>query len=164
MSSGDTEETALASSAELNKMDPEGHDDNDKGTEKFNNNNDPPLADAVSGWKRSREDDQDLSRSERKRNREKNRRNSLNYRLEALAALLFKIDPTLKSGKGDNAIMNRVNLIQSTVQTLERIYKENEDRKLLITDLSGETGKGSQVISPNYCEECVRLLNSDYSF
>jgi hypothetical protein len=163
MSSGATEEVAVAPSvdiSEFNKMDPEGDDDDDEGSDRLNSNS--PLEDAVSGSKRSREDDEDLTRSERKRNREKNRRNSLNYRLEALAALLFKIDPTLKSGKGDNAIMNRVNLIQSAVQTLERIHKENEERKLLITDLSGGTGKGGQVSSRNHSVDS-QMLNSEHA-
>ena len=109
----------------------------------------------LSGKRTSRGDDDegDLSRSERKRNREKNRRNALNHRLESLATLLFKIDPSLKAGAKcitpsnsssnssnsnsmDQTIMNRVSLIQSAVQTLERIYNENEERKLIIRDLT----------------------------
>ena len=131
--------------AEINEMDADD-DDDDERSDTLNSPRDDGEHSKRPDSKRSRDDEEDLSRSERKRNREKSRRNALNDRLEALAALLYKIDPALKSGKGDQAIMNRVNLIQSAVQTLQRIHTENEDRKLAITDLTdGGSGKVGQV-------------------
>lgn len=130
--------------AEINEMDAD--DDDDERSDTLNSPRDDGEHSKRLDSKRSRDDEEDLSRSERKRNREKSRRNALNDRLEALAALLYKIDPKLKSGKGEQAIMNRVNLIQSAVQTLQRIHGENEERKLAITDLTDSgNGKVGQV-------------------
>mmetsp|Transcript_16677 Transcript_16677/g.23504 ORF Transcript_16677/g.23504 Transcript_16677/m.23504 type:complete len:355 (-) Transcript_16677:337-1401(-) len=113
--------------------------------------------------KRQRDDNDDpspedlsrMSRSERKRHREKKRRSDVNKGFDDLMALLMEIDPAVKAeaeekarrtnGRPANvkvndldssALINRVDLISRAVTALERVHKENEERKLLIADLS----------------------------
>jgi hypothetical protein len=104
-------------------------------------------------------------RSERKRKREKKRRNELNQGLDALTSLLYNIEPELRFGvkassadkissnkmqmrggtseqtssdvdRAENAITNRVDLINYAVDVMRRLHHENEARKRFIADLS----------------------------
>jgi Helix-loop-helix DNA-binding domain len=96
-----------------------------------------------------------MSRSERKRHREKKRRSDVNKGFDDLTSLLWEIDPTMRSeveeraqrsgqSKGgnnsaipeDSTLMSRVDLISRTVQVLRRIYNENEKNKSIIAALS----------------------------
>ncbi|KAL7575729.1 hypothetical protein ACA910_003063 [Epithemia clementina (nom. ined.)] len=90
-----------------------------------------------------------MSRSERKRHREKRRRNDVNKGFEDLMTLLLEIDPgvqaeaedrarrsgQLKSSQDDNLLLSRVDLISRTVEVLRRVHKENEERKVIIEQL-----------------------------
>jgi hypothetical protein len=92
----------------------------------------------------------ELSRSERKRDREKKRRSDVNSGLDRMMALIFVIDPQLKAEaeerakkvqggratSAENPILSRVELINSAVMTLERIHRENEERKMVIAHLA----------------------------
>lgn len=124
---------------------------------------DQDMYSAIAGGKRPRADSDDpssevlsqMSRSERKRNREKKRRSDVNKGFDDLMALLLMIDPKVKAeveekarkvqgrpqrAEGNNAdgslLINRVDLISRAVTVLERVHRENEDRKLVISDLS----------------------------
>ena len=91
------------------------------------------------------------SRAERKRHREKKRRNDVNKGLDQLMELVFIIDPQLKfeaeerarkasggrTSNTDAPLLSRVELINSAVVTLERVYRENEERKMVIGHLAG---------------------------
>lgn len=90
----------------------------------------------------------ELSRAEKKRDREKQRRKDLNGAYDRLSALLFKIDPKIRedaderskiktSGDGEDMLtFNRLELVNSAVDVLERIHRENEERKMVIIHLS----------------------------
>lgn len=95
------------------------------------------------------------TRSEKKRHREKIRRSELNLGLDALASLLYTIEPSLKQtgagpsvypgkrkageapGESQTAISNRVDLINCAVEILKRIHGENESRKVFIAEVTG---------------------------
>ena len=104
--------------------------------------------------KRSRQDDNDvlspealatMSRSERKRHREKKRRNDVNKGFDDLMALLIEIDPVIRAEHEDRVrrggptadehLLSRVELIARTTEVLRRVPKENEERKLIIHQL-----------------------------
>ena len=105
-----------------------------------------------------------MSRSERKRHREKRRRNDVNKGFDDLMSLLLEIDPgvqaeaeerarrgQLKSGHDDNPLLSRVDLISKTVEVLRRVNTENEERKVIIDELlRGATDKpiSQQNVSP----------------
>lgn len=115
----------------------------------------PDLADSArsisaSTKKRSRDEDETvlspqalahMSRSERKRHREKKRRNDLVKGFDDLTALLIEVDTTeaadrARRGEGaDEHLLSRVELISRTVHVLGRVHKENEERKLIIQHL-----------------------------
>jgi hypothetical protein len=92
-----------------------------------------------------------MTRSERKRFREKKRRNDVNSGFQELMTLLLEIDPEIqaeaeeKTRRGnwkgisnftdDNALLSRVDLITRATQVLKRIHQENEERKLIIQQL-----------------------------
>jgi len=113
-----------------------------------------------------------LSRSERKRYREKKRRSDVNKGFDDLMNLLVQVDPDVRAeaderarrgqwkggaGGGEGAfgagagpednLLSRVDLIARTVSVLGRLNRENEQRKLLIDKLMLELsvrGAGSQ--------------------
>eukprot|EP00977_Amphora_coffeiformis_P001513 scaffold296_cov102-Amphora_coffeaeformis.AAC.1 len=91
-----------------------------------------------------------MSRSERKRHREKKRRSDVNKGFDDLTALLLEIDPVVRAEAEDRArrgqwkgniggqednILSRVELINRTVEVIRRVHKENEQRKLIIEQL-----------------------------
>ena len=115
--------------------------------------------------------DRFLSASERKRNREKERRNKLNHGLDELATLLFSIDPSLQTygdapsspgsswatntplpKEGAHTITNRVELINCTLKVLKQLHHENEERKQILNDLA----KGGMVTIPHVDSAFVR--------
>jgi len=88
------------------------------------------------------------SRSEKKRNREQKRRNEVNEGLDRLTKVLFIIDPDLKAAAQTRAtkaqgastaneaqLLSRVELINCAAETLARIYQENEQYKILTSQL-----------------------------
>jgi hypothetical protein len=120
--------------------------------------------------KRSREDDDygdelpspeelsRMSRSERKRHREKKRRNDVNKGFDELMSLLLEIDPDVRAeaeerarrgqwkggfGAQEENLLSRVDLIARAVQVLRRVHRENEERKQIIAKLSGGTAVAS---------------------
>ena len=96
----------------------------------------------------------EISRSEKKREREKKRRSDLNQGLDQLMALIFMIDPQLKakaeaeewhrkshhnrisSREEPEIILSRVELINAAIATLQRVHRENEENKMLISFLT----------------------------
>lgn len=95
-----------------------------------------------------------MSRSERKRHREKKRRQDVNRGFEDLMALLVEIDPSIRSHveehrtdaqDGSLGGLNRVELISRTVSVLGRIHRENEHRKMQLDNLArrGTTLQGT---------------------
>mmetsp|Transcript_5681 Transcript_5681/g.11032 ORF Transcript_5681/g.11032 Transcript_5681/m.11032 type:complete len:237 (-) Transcript_5681:93-803(-) len=106
-----------------------------------------------SSKKRSRDDDEVLlspealahmSRSERKRHRERKRRSDVNKGFDDLMEVLVEIDPVVKAEANDRArrgtvsdehLLSRVELIGRTVEVLGRVHKENEERKMIIQQL-----------------------------
>jgi len=108
--------------------------------------------------KTSSDNEKHLSASERKRNREKQRRNKLNQGLDELASLLYKIDPSLQTYSeappshlsssqggwpmdfppkdGSQTITNRVELINCALKMLKQLHRENEQRKKFLEDLA----------------------------
>lgn len=102
------------------------------------------------------------ARTERKRNREKQRRSDVNKGLDQLIYLVFAIDPQLKkeaeerakknphggrSLTADNALLSRVELLNCAVATLQHVHQENEERKMVIARLAegllGRKGNGA---------------------
>jgi hypothetical protein len=97
-----------------------------------------------------------MSRSERKKYREKKRRSDVNKGFDELMALLIRVDPGLKaeietqekskrhqnkschSTDADNHVLNRVHLISRTTMALGRMYRQNQEQKALIAELSRE--------------------------
>jgi hypothetical protein len=92
-----------------------------------------------------------LSRSERKRHREKKRRSDVNKGFDELMTLLLEIDPTVRAeaeerarrgqwkgnlGAHEDNLLSRVDLISRTVEVLRRIHRENEERKQIIASLT----------------------------
>jgi hypothetical protein len=96
----------------------------------------------------------EVSRSERKREREKKRRGDVNQGLDQLMTLVFTIDPELRAEAEERhrkshsnrvatrvepeAMLSRVELINAAVATLHRVHQENEERKMVISQLSRE--------------------------
>lgn len=91
-----------------------------------------------------------MSRSERKRHREKKRRSDVNKGFDDLMNLLLEIDPVVRAEAEDRArrgqwkgnlgaqednLLSRVELIGRTVDVLRRVHKENEERKQIIEKL-----------------------------
>jgi hypothetical protein len=85
-----------------------------------------------------------MSRSERKRHREKKRRNDVNKGFDDLMELLIAIDPvsqaehderSKRGGPAEDHVLSRVELIGRTVEVLRRVHRENEERKLIIQQL-----------------------------
>jgi hypothetical protein len=64
-----------------------------------------------------------MSRSERKRHREKKRRGQVNAGFDDLKDLLIRIDPNMN----DREEINRVDLIGRAVVVMNQLYDENED-------------------------------------
>ena len=101
-----------------------------------------------------------MSRSERKRHREKKRRSDVNKGFDELMTLLLEIDPSVRAeaeerarrgqwkgqlGAHEDNLLSRVDLISRAVEVLRRIHRENEERKLLIASLTSgraEIGAG----------------------
>lgn len=95
-----------------------------------------------------------MSRSERKRHREKKRRNDVNKGFDELMSLLLEIDPDVRAeaeerarrgqwkggfGAQEENLLSRVDLIARAVQVLRRVHRENEERKQIIAKLTGGT-------------------------
>jgi hypothetical protein len=93
-----------------------------------------------------------MSRSERKRHREKKRRSDVNKGFDDLMALLLEIDPTVRAEAEDRArrgqwkgtfgaqednMLSRVDLISRAVDVLRRVHRENEERKQIIATFTG---------------------------
>jgi len=91
-----------------------------------------------------------MSRSERKRYREKKRRSDLNREFDQLMTLLVEIDPEVRSeaeerarrgqwkgtaGAQEDNLLSRVDLIGRTVEVLRRLHRENEQRKQIVNQL-----------------------------
>jgi hypothetical protein len=95
-----------------------------------------------SGSKRSFEEIDDpspadlaqMSRSERKRHREKKRRNKVNAGFDDLKALLVRIDPEMN----DSEELNRVDLIARAVAVMKQLFEENESIKRQLHERGGD--------------------------
>lgn len=74
-----------------------------------------------------------MSRSERKRHREKKRRSKVNAGFDDLKELLHQIDPSMAQQQEE---MNRVDLIGKSVDMLRKLFEENEKNKMVLTNLT----------------------------
>jgi Helix-loop-helix DNA-binding domain len=99
-----------------------------------------------------------LSRSERKRHREKKRRSDVNKGFDDLMSLLVEIDPDIRAEAEDRVkrvqyksnmaaaeenLLSRVDLIARTVEVLRRVHQENEENKKIISNLLGTTTRSA---------------------
>lgn len=86
-------------------------------------------------------------RAERKREREKKRRFDLNEAFDRLKELIFTINPEIRkeaeqrmaAGKTKNeeqGVFNRLELVLYAINTLEVVYEENEERKMVIQHMA----------------------------
>lgn len=101
------------------------------------------LAPATATKKRHRDDES--SRAEIKCQTEKRRRRDMNKGFDDLMSTLVKIDPKIKAVaelqditglSSSSSAPNRVEVISGTAVVLDRIHKENEDRKVQIVELN----------------------------
>lgn len=93
-------------------------------------------------------------RSERKRRREKQRRSDLSNAFDELAAFIVQVEPgsgedeaekkgkKRKSSDGgeDSAGITRLDLIGRALRIMKRLYRENEERKRVISTIEGRGG------------------------
>lgn len=116
-----------------------------------------------------------LSRSERKRYREKKRRSDVNKGFEDLMSLLLEIDPQVRAeaeerarrgqwkgalGSQEDNLLSRVDLISRTVHVMRRLHEENEQRKLIIDQLVQENNRrDSQHLGRNEVSSMFWLLS-----
>jgi len=109
------------------------------------------------------EDVAKMSRSERKKHREKKRRSEVNKGFDELMCLLLEIDPQVRAeaeekarrgqwkgslGAAEDNVLSRVDLIFRGVEVLRRVHLENEQRKLIIAQLTGRTTRNSNEVRP----------------
>lgn len=112
-----------------------------------------------------------MSRSERKKFREKKRRSEVNKGFDDLMALLLEIDPEVRSeaeerarrgqwkgalGAHEENLLNRVDLIGRTVKVLSRLNRENEQRKMIIDELT-RGGAAAAAVRNTASNEQVRV-------
>jgi Helix-loop-helix DNA-binding domain len=110
-----------------------------------------------------------MTRSERKRHREKKRRSDVNKGFDDLTSLLWEIDPTMRMeaeeraarlqtkgqsvGPPEAAMLSRVDLICRATQLLRRLHSENEQTKSVISALTRQgfigSGVGSELANLN---------------
>jgi hypothetical protein len=114
-----------------------------------------------------------MSRSERKKYREKKRRSEVNKGFDELMALLLEIDPEVRSeaeerarrgqwkgaiGAHEENLLNRVDLIGRTVKVLSRLNRENEQRKVIIEELTRGGAAAASAARNTASSEQVRFL------
>jgi len=96
-----------------------------------------------------------MSRSERKRHREKKRRSDVNKGFDELMALLLEIDPEVRAdaeeraskgqckrslGAHEDNVLSRVDLIATAVRVLRRVHTENSKHKKMIDEFLKNKG------------------------
>jgi hypothetical protein len=112
-----------------------------------------------------------MSRSERKRYREKKRRSEVNKGFDDLTALLLKVDPQVSADsdadekssggrsasmkEGENPVLNRVDLITRTIKALDRMSRENDEFKALLAERSQD---GSEIAAARQAIKDDRVL------
>lgn len=89
-----------------------------------------------------------VDRAERKREREKKRRFDLNGAFDQLKELIFRINPEVrkeaeqrmaannKAKNEEQGVFNRLELVLYALNTLEVVYEENEERKMVIQQMA----------------------------
>lgn len=100
-----------------------------------------------------------MSRSERKRHREKKRRSDVNKGFDELMALLLEIDPEVRAdaeeraskgqckrslGAHEDNVLSRVDLIATAVRVLRRVHTENSKHKKMIDEFLKNKGADHQ--------------------
>lgn len=105
------------------------------------------------------EDRQTNKRSERKRQREKQRRSDLSNAFEELATMIVTIEPESadqdsdnkkkrKKSEGDDISgITRLDLIGRAVRIMRRLHAENEERKRMIAGTREKGGGNSDNVS-----------------
>jgi len=101
-------------------------------------------------------------RSERKRRREKQRRSDLSNAFDELAAFIVQVEPgngeddesekkskKRKSSDGgeDSSGITRLDLIGRALRIMKRMYRENEERKRVISTIEGRGGASNDNVS-----------------
>lgn len=117
-----------------------------------------------------------MSRSERKRYREKKRRSDVNKGFDDLMNLLIEIDPAVRAeaeerarrgqwkgslGAQEDNLLSRVDLIGRTVKVLRRLHQENEQRKVIIGQLVQASQQARADLGPAQDEVREAYLGPD---
>lgn len=104
------------------------------------------------------DDQEGNKRSERKRQREKQRRSDLSGAFDELAAFIVQVEPDsveddhdkkkrrksdAGAGGDDSAGITRLDLIGRAVRIMKRLHRENEERKRIIAGMEGRGGATS---------------------
>lgn len=113
-----------------------------------------------------------MTRSERKRYREKKRRSDVNKGFDDLMNLLIEIDPEVRTeaeerarrgqwkgsiGAQEDNLLSRVDLIGRTVSVLHRVHQENEQRKAIIGQLlHGTAGRSESLLRSDEVSEVAK--------
>jgi len=106
-------------------------------------------------------------RAESKRKREQKRRGNINKGLDQLSELIFMVDPQLmeKAKKGhaeaapkQKCQLGRVELVNSAVYILARVYQDNEVHKVVLAHLAGGQVPGNMNGSDGTPSEMVPPL------
>lgn len=110
-----------------------------------------------------------MTRSERKRHREKKRRSDVNKGFDDLTSLLWDIDPTMRmeaeeraarlqtkgqsAGPPEAALLSRVDLISRATQLLRQLHHENERNKSIVSAFTRQgligSGMGAELANRN---------------
>jgi hypothetical protein len=106
----------------------------------------PPRTDSEGVEKPTKQQLAQMTRTEKKAHREKRRRSEVNKGMEELSSLLLEIDPSIASShstsKGDGAgQMNRITLLNKTVEVLRSLHKENKKLKSKLKKLDQKKEK-----------------------
>ena len=138
-----------------------------------NSSDNPPTASSpVAG---DEIDQESNKRSERKRKREKQRRSDLSNAFDELAAFIVQVEPgnaesgsdkkskkrKASEGGEDSSGITRLDLIGRALRIMKRLYRENEERKRLISTIDGRGGGANDNVSYIYFLRVI-LFNSKW--
>ena len=105
------------------------------------------------------EEQESTKRSERKRQRGKQRRSDLSNAFDELAAFISQVEPDAvemdgdgkkkrkKSGEDESSGITRLDLIGRALQIMKRLHRENEERKRIIAGMDEHGGQKNDHVS-----------------
>ena len=121
------------------------------------------------------DENETTKRSERKRQREKQRRSDLSNAFDELAAFIVLVEPETGEGDGDSkkkrkksgdgeesSGITRLDLIGRALQIMKRLYRENEEQKLIIGRMErGDRGPMNENVSQLTLEILLKFQGLD---